>query len=61
MKIYYKTNGIYCLDQCKIKDVAIGSTACRKCELNIHTNTGQNWVECAEEDIETIKKEEVWK
>jgi hypothetical protein len=50
MKIYYKTKGNYCLDMCKIKDVAIGSTACLKCEHNIYTNKKQNWVECSGEE-----------
>jgi hypothetical protein len=47
MKHYYKTTGMYCLDPCPYNDKAmVGSSNCRKCEHNIHTNVRFEWVEC---------------
>jgi hypothetical protein len=35
---------------CHDKDVAIGSTACKQCEHNIHTNSREDWVDCAKNE-----------
>jgi hypothetical protein len=56
MKLYFKSQGIYCQDMCKLKDVAIGSIACRQCENNIYMNTRENWVDCAADENPTDMK-----
>jgi hypothetical protein len=56
MKIYYKSTGFFLTDMCPDKDVAIGPTACKQCEHNIHTNSRENWVDCAKN--EEIKQDD---